>query len=70
MADSRLRNEDKVIDSLPEAFYIQGVNLIAEIERAIKDGKKRYKSLYMRHLRKNKLFKATVFQETSTKVIY
>ena len=28
------------MDSLPEAYYIQGVNLIAEIERATKDGKK------------------------------
>ena len=72
MADSRQRNpnEDKVLDNLPEAFNIQGVNLIAEIERATKDGKKRYESLYMRHLRRNKLFKATVFNETTTKVIY
>ena len=32
MSDSRrYRVEDRVIDTLPEAYYIQGVNLIAEI---------------------------------------
>ena len=71
MSNSRYRVEDKVLDSLPEAFFIQGVTLIAEIERSTKDGKKKYKSLYMRHARRNKLFKATVFnQDTSTKVIF
>ena len=40
MSDSRYRVEDKVLDSLPEAFFIQGVTLIAEIRRSTKDGKK------------------------------
>ena len=71
MSDSRYKMEDKVLDCLPEAFFIQGVTLIAEVERTSKDGKKKYKSLYMRHARRNKLFKATVFNlDTSTKVIF
>jgi hypothetical protein len=70
MADSRLQNEDQVLDNLQEAFLIQGLNLVTEVERATKDGKKKFKCLYMRHLRRNKLFKAKVFKEIATKVIY